>query len=291
VNDVALQYACLFLPGDIWWRLNGSEALTPPLASLGGFAVVSPFALKGPVLPLDDSIVAFALCKGANGYLARSKMLTLACEKSESSKEQISTALNAIPRFLGTLRVVTGQALLPRTYCGYSPFEADSPDSPGKPTAQETALVRRYMCSVATEWHHLLAADSLITNDATPVHGELICDATESLWLDNYRSSILYSAMAIEVCAGSALDRDYEQLLSNSVESTAHRLVTIQVNAKESIRQDPIYLALRGSSGDGGSKFLSLLHEVPQYLLRRSLKYQEPDLYRRLMRFTELEIR
>ena len=76
------------------------------------------------------------------------------------------------------------------------------------------------------------------------------------------------------------MDFRYEQLVASG-STTQHRFVTIQVNAHEKVTKDPIYLALRGSSGSDGSQFLTLLHEIPLYLEGRSLRQENAELYRK----------
>jgi hypothetical protein len=118
-----------------------------------------------------------------------------------------------------------------------------------------------------------------VAADSVPIHGELVNDAAEAISRSNFRSSIIFSAMAVESCAGTILDREYDRIKSEAPQSISHRCLTIQVNQNESVIKDPVFVALRAGSGDGGSRFLSLLHECPLYLLGKSLMDQHQATY------------
>jgi hypothetical protein len=111
------------------------------------------------------------------------------------------------------------------------------------------------------------------------VHGELINDAAEAICQGNYRASLIFSAMAVESCAGAVLDREYDDLLARTSESREHRCVTVQVNRSETLKKDPIFISLRSGSGEGGSRFLGLLHECPLYLIGKSLQRDNLKAY------------
>jgi hypothetical protein len=85
--------------------------------------------------------------------------------------------------------------------------------------------------------------------------------------------------MAVESCAGAVLDREYERLLQYAGPLPGHRFATLQVNKHEQIKKDPVFISLRNGSGEGGSRFLGLLHECPLYLLKKSLQLELPTIY------------
>ena len=148
------------------------------------------------------------------------------------------------------------------------------------PTKTTTNIFRRYIIDSALTFDHLRPASDAVTNDSVSVHGEMANDAAEAAIRSNYRSAIIFPAAAIESCAGSVLDVEYERRLNEPAHGPEHRFITIQVNRNEFVTKDPIYFAMRNGVGDGGSRFLTLLHECPLYLLGRSLKIGDPELYR-----------
>src|SRR5688572_13818704 len=113
-----MAFRCVFLllTGQIWWRLKGTETLTPPLESLGQAAVVSPLAIQCPTLP-DNVSQIFALRRSANEYLFRCQSLCLAWPDTEFNDDRVESVLSFVHRFLAALRIVAGQAQLPRHFC------------------------------------------------------------------------------------------------------------------------------------------------------------------------------
>jgi hypothetical protein len=149
---------------------------------------------------------------------------------------------------------------------------------PLAPAELRQASIRKHICESAVSSEHLTEASSAVLSSTVPVHCELANDAAENELRSNYRSAIIFAAAAIEACAGNVIDREYGNKLKQAP-LAAHRRVTITVNRRETIVKDPIYEALRCSSGEGGSQFLALLHEIPLYLLERSLMLDKQQTY------------
>ncbi|MCZ6834747.1 MAG: hypothetical protein O7G85_03140 [Planctomycetota bacterium] len=187
----------------------------------------------------------------------------------------------SVTRFLNALRVICGQPKIPLSISMFTlPVQIDRLVLPEDlPTLTTGGAIQKHILFSATTFDHLRHASDAIVNDAVSVHGEMINDAAEAAMSSNYRSAIIFSAAAVESCAGSILDAEYERQLNLSDHGPERRYITIQVNRNESVTKDPIYLALRSGTGEGGSRFLKLLHECPLYLLGRSLLVTDAKLY------------
>ncbi|MCX6035846.1 MAG: hypothetical protein NTV38_12860 [Chloroflexi bacterium] len=268
------------LMGNICWHVINKEILSAPIEALWGLRIVSPLAkVKGIArmsgssqLPLPD-----------RAYLVFSNILLLASlDKSQRipDMEEINGGLQC---FLNALRVVSRQAGLSRRIMVlHSPREHVLHDiAPACSRFDERNIIHihRYILESAVTQKSLLNASSAAIGGSIPVHDELINDSAEELMQSNYRASIVFAAMAVESCAGIILDREYERITKKAKSSSKHRCVTIKVNKKESIRKDPVYVALRAGAGEGGSRFLNLLHACPLYLLGKSLQLNKPKLY------------
>ncbi len=268
-----MRITTIHLDGKVWWRLSPTMTISPAIPAIGGWSIASPLAVDRP-FQRPRHLLAFA----DGTVLLDSASLVLVANDNASDVQG-----DCILQYLNALRVVSRQSRLPRSIVAMGTGDAESNDftnsvNVGDFTAKGS--VRKYIAESSLTLEHLKYASDALINDAVPVHGELANDAAESTIRSNFRSAIIYSAATIESCAGSALDREYGRLLSESSPSAAHRRVTIQVSQNESVDKDPIYLALRNGTGDGGSRFLSLLHECPLYLLGRSLKLDNSELYR-----------
>ncbi len=219
----------------------------------------------------------------SDGTVIMSSMrLVLVADDNANVVHSCDAFERSIPQYLNALRVVSRQPQLPRSFVAMiGPTKTEDLDPPTNISfASDQSRIKKYIVKSALTLDHLADANDAVTNDAVPVHIELALDAAESTIRSNYRSAIIFAAAAIESCAGTVLDREYDRLLNDSSPSTAHRRVTIKVSQHESVNKDPVYLALRNATGAAGSRFLTLLHESPLYLLGRSLKLDKPELYR-----------
>ena len=267
-----------FLTGQIWWRLTGREVVSPPLPALREWSVVSPLAetsaerppRHGYLIPFSDGT-----------YLFSTDRLVLATSLCDAGATDEQNLVAALLTFLNGLRVVCRQPELPRSFVGRTVrSQVAGFDAPTElPTLGTNSTVRKYIAESATRWEALADASIRVTTGSIPIHGELVNDAAEAIIRSNFRSSIIFSAMAVESCAGTILDREYDRIRSETPRSQIHRFLTIQVNQNESVTRDPVFIALRGGGGNGGSRFLSLLHECPLYLLGRSLQVQHQATY------------
>lgn len=280
----------LHLTGKIWWRVPLSMSVSPSISAIGGWCIASPLAANNTdgltgltsFATNDDTPTSRPLVELSDGtVLINTPHLVLTADDKTNVLEDIDEIGQHIVRYLNALRVISQQPELPRSIISMSAIKKiegiDPPDESLRTTRE--AHVRKYIADSGLTPQHILDADSAVMNGSVPVHGELANDAAEAIIRTNYRSTIIFAAAAVESCAGSVLDREYDQLLNSSTSSAKYRCVTIKVNQKESITKDPIYIALRNGSGDSGSHFLALLHECPLYLLKRSLKYDNPEVY------------
>jgi len=281
----------IILKGKIWWRVPLSMTVSPTITALGGWCIASPLAANntnGMIGSISIAINAHTpadipLPELPDGtVLISTDHLVLTSDDSTDVLEDTVEVAQCVVRYLNALRVISQQPELPRSViCMSSIMKLDSINQPnGNLNTTRDSRVQKYIADSGLTLQHILDADNAIMCDSVPVHGELANDAAEAIIRTNYRSAIIFAAAAIESCAGSVLDREYDKLLNSSVSSGEYRCVTVKVNQKETITKDPVYDALRNSTGDSGSHFLTLLHECPLYLLKRSLKYDDPEVYR-----------
>jgi hypothetical protein len=80
--------------------------------------------------------------------------------------------------------------------------------------------------------------------------------------------------MAVEVMVGTVLDDEYDRLLATAPVPQHFRVVDVQEGKSKGLREDPIYAYLRRQG-----KFLESLHELPLYVLRNSLKLEDPETF------------
>jgi hypothetical protein len=79
--------------------------------------------------------------------------------------------------------------------------------------------------------------------------------------------------MSAEVAFGSVIDEAYEQIIVSGNDAR-FRTILLQQAGGKSVMKDPIYEKLRGRSD-----FNVLIHELPLYILGRSLLKEDELLY------------
>ena len=112
-----------------------------------------------------------------------------------------------------------------------------------------------------------------------PMFDTLFLDAISAHTECDYRKSILYSAMAVEIAAATVLDERYDSEVRQS-KFAAHRTIVLPQAGGQTTQKDPIWDLLRHRSD-----FSSILfHEAVLYLLGRSLLAENEPLFQEVTR-------
>ncbi|NEV93044.1 hypothetical protein G3567_02640 [Psychroflexus sp. YR1-1] len=126
-----------------------------------------------------------------------------------------------------------------------------------------------YLNSMIT-WDDVKSAERLSQKQfIIPVHEEILLDAINDRNKQEHRKAILYSAIAIESMLAKSFDDFYEQLISKSKHTKKYRFLEQSGNIK-----DPIFKVLTDRTD-----FKKLLHEIPLYLMGKSLLESDERLY------------
>ena len=203
------------LSQSIYWRLTGSETISRPLEALGGFAIVTPFY---DFEERKDSVLSHP-CRFEDGtYLFLSNTVTIAkANRDEKQPLDVTKASLIIDAYLSGLRVVTGQCRLPREpmVMQTTNVDLDFAKLPSHTLMSPNFSVKKHVMESAVKWEHLYAANDAVLNDRIEIHRLLINDAAEALAQSNFKSCILFSAVAVEACAGKVLDTQYRNILAD----------------------------------------------------------------------------
>jgi hypothetical protein len=112
-----------------------------------------------------------------------------------------------------------------------------------------------------------------------PLFDTLFLDAISADTEGDYRKSILYSAMAVEIGAATVLDERYDSEVRQS-KLAAYRTIVLPQAGGQTIQKDPIWDLLRHRSD-----FSSILfHEAVLYLFGRSLLVENEPLFQEVTR-------
>jgi hypothetical protein len=135
-------------------------------------------------------------------------------------------------------------------------------------------VMRSYLVDTAVDWSSLAKIDQAILEFSPEIFDTILLDAIQALWRGDNRKAILYAAIAVETLANSVLDDAYQELLQSGDRSGRFRLVTLAVEAGQTVVKDPVYDSLSQKTD-----FRLLIHERSLYLLGRSILTENQPLY------------
>lgn len=133
--------------------------------------------------------------------------------------------------------------------------------------------IQTYPLTVAITQANLEAAAELPDEFSTPIHSLLILDAISALLASEHRISILFAAMSMEIGFGTVLDEAYKAILLRPGDPR-YRVLKIPICGGEFVTKDPVYDRLRGRDD-----FSTRMHEMSLYVLGKSLREENQDLY------------
>lgn len=269
VKDVDQLWA-LELAGVVYWRLSLHCPSEVALPGLSGWSVVTPIGMGRMGHP------SFGAIPYADEIHVLAREIVLRFRGQEASMQSPG---DAAANALSLLRFLSRQQTIPRRWLsmamrelqpyGCIPSEWTQPHTLGYKT-------RDYFIHCAVTDGHLKTLIGLPHEFSVPIHVDVLLDALEAHADQDYRKSLLYSAIAMEAFSQAYLDAAYSSVLAQR--SAEHRVRSIEIAGGKQVLKDSVYEAL--SVGDN---FGRLLHDRPLYLLGRSLLLDEPDSYRQAL--------
>jgi len=178
--------------------------------------------------------------------------------------------------FLRALRYTSKQAslgssdsiaALSRATLESLPQQLPALPEPGK------GMIRADVVDTAITFPQLVSATQVSADFTAPIFDTVLLDARQALDQADFRRSILFASMAVEIMASSTLDDAHDHAASAGTFSGWH-IVASPTSEDPTRRADPVFRFLR-RRGD----FAQLMHEAPLYALQRSLFVENPQLY------------
>ncbi len=128
--------------------------------------------------------------------------------------------------------------------------------------------------STAIDKQKLLSAEALMNkNIKMQPHNEIALDAYESYMGGDYRKTILYSAMSMEMLLNLQHDLSYKKIISSKSINKKYRVKKL---SNEIFNREPVLENLMKSAR---YNFKMLLHEVPLYIYNYTFRYENQRLY------------
>jgi hypothetical protein len=194
----------------------------------------------------------------------------------------IDPLIELVDRLLTRLRHLSGQATIPKGESFSSLTFTELDDLPVHTAfaakVGTLSFVREYELNAAiTAGHVGLAAIS--TGDfVPPTHEVIFLDAVAAHRSRDFRKSILYAGMSMEIVIGTVIDKTYERIIATPSDERFRVISLVQAGGKSTVK-DPIYERLRGRHD-----FDTLISDTSLYVLRRSLLVESQSLYQKVKR-------
>lgn len=185
----------------------------------------------------------------------------------------ISRGLRHLSKQAG-LRIDNGYSFLG------SPVKIDFSLRFPKAHPDRNAFFDQYDLETAITLQKIVLADRNRGLDQPHVSNDLLLDAIQALTERDFRRSLLYSAIAMESYASEQMEKSYQAILEGDTSPSPMRVVSIPIQEGISQRKDPVYSFL----AENKREFRTLLHEMPLYLLGRSLMVDDQPLYQQAHR-------
>ena len=267
----------IVLDGTAWWYLEEKGPAKFPLGSRPGWSLLNP--LLYPHVRLNESLARHNVFHGPRENRRAAVIASnILCLESPLPKQGFEFLDNELAWMLRQLRYVSRYARFPRTWQSAGVEEVD------EETLFETCLasdrksgaIGGFNLDAAITEEMIQGFAQLAADYKPPVYAELLLDAIEAHSLSDFKKSILYATIAAETLAATILDEHYKRVLARQPSISQYLVVELSDSAGGVRRCDPVYDALRTSPR---SQMRRLLHELPLYVLGRSLLVENKVLY------------
>jgi hypothetical protein len=270
-----MRVATLCLTKAIHWLVSPADKLTAPLKAMPGWAVLHPLTAIRPT----DRMVPIRQYPTGDGRTTVSRaVLHCVVPERPTAAGWDREVLEAMKSLLKRLRHVSRQATFPRG----DDFEffncADIAELPNVEFREPYHGTIHYsdnsFIETALTMDLVEQAGELPTTFEAPVYEGILLDACRAVKDNDFRSALLYGALAIEAMAGELLDLEVTKLLAATPPPLHIRAVENLDGRPSGVPEDPVFKWMRKSG-----RFAELLHELPLYVCRKSLKQDLPEVY------------
>lgn len=274
------------LANGIYWRIRKSDPDRYYFRNIKFWSLVNPL-LYPFLLPTLEKRIFRAVGMYKSSALIETSTLVFASPHNtidESIEDLLQTRLSdrleSISQFLERLRLASNQASISRNSIGISVAEHVHDRFPTilfpRITRKKGAFATRIALETAINWSDLKSADNQTASPTEQTYNATLLDAIQAYNSGDYRTAILYSAITIEITSRIILDEKYKELIKSEANNQTLRIVNIPQGGGKTIRKDPVFEFMME-----GDHFLKLIHQIPLYLIGRSLLFEKESLYQK----------
>lgn len=263
------------------WRIDDDDPDRFQLPTTKDWLLLSPLLYESLGPPSQSNFSSYAPGKYFGETLDLVFVSTRDFSKqkweAEDTKNMWEIALDLLTR----LRHISGQASMPRAKNAALLVHGQITDIPNRyprpvnPFPDRQFEVNKYLFEVSITAKHIQDAMALGPIFEAPIYESLLLDAVVAYKPHENQIAILYAAMSMEVALGSVIKAEYERILSGS-KNDKFRVINTTISGGATVTKDPVYKYLNASNN-----FDLRLHELPLYILGRSLRSEDENLYSR----------
>lgn len=274
--------AHLEFDGRFSWRLDKADPSLFSIPSLQDWKLLSPLLYGDLAEPQLSSFMEYAVGR----YLGHSSCVIFVRDGSMSDSSggedgETERLTHSVSDLLVRLRHLTGQASLPKAEniacLGLDEIES-IPQLNFPETVPAKFKMQEYLFRVSITAKHFDQAAQLGTTFDPPTYEVLFLDAVSAHRTGDHRTSVLYSAMSMEVAFGAVIETAYEKIL-NGPPDDRFRVLPLRSAGGATQSKDPIYTRLRDRND-----FAIKMHELSLYVLRKSLLAENETLFQNAKR-------
>ncbi|MDD4911167.1 MAG: hypothetical protein PHP57_02640 [Sideroxydans sp.] len=264
-----MRIAYLILPRAIRWNIRPDDPVEFPAIPKLQVTVLNPLALE---IHKVGELTTFPLRDGCIHTITNTIHFRVPDELNISGD-----SFPAFQNWLRLLRLVSRQAMLPTDIVGVASSNIEGKLSVNIPKAAFSyTIMGTYRIETAVNTSVLLRASQINSDSEIPICHEILLDALAAFERNDYRQTVLYSAIAVESLARTYLDTAYEVAITSPHPPMHLNILEFPQAGGIVQKKDPIFSLLYDNDN-----FQRLLHESPLYLTRRSLLAENENLYRR----------
>jgi hypothetical protein len=270
-----MKILCAWLLGEINWRIHRGDPVQHALNSLPGFFFINPLvyplvASSRPGVHAHVVAIANDLAVVRTDEVLLGTTLTtfqpnsipfkielpdvINLDSSDTCDRSLDVAFFYVEYLVDSLRLTSRQVDIPRAVLGWTWLDCEDLPEPSFPNPEPNSelFLQGFVWDTTATWKNLIDADANLTNRTIPIHEGLVIDAIHAYRSRDYRRVLLYAAISIETATATKLG---------------------EIASSKGVK-DPVYAFLSEKS-----RFAELLHEMPLYLMGRSLLVENEPLY------------
>lgn len=260
----------LLLKTPIFWRIKKDDPLKYEVQSYSNTSFLNPliYSKLNFYNTFSDSLETLIFISDEEVLVSERIIVFETNNESDENNDFIEFTQS----FLSSARLVSKQFTISEIL-GISVFnETEIPQFTFPKSISTKMFLKKYYLDSSISFEQLPIIDTNILKPQIKIFSKLFLDAIQAFSESDYKKSLLYSAMSIETLASIKLDEIYENKKQES--DSKIRITSFIVNATTRVNKDPIYefLIERG-------KFSELLHEIPLYLINKSLLIENNTLF------------